>query len=132
MENKEDMQRKLFELRMIRQQMEQISAQMNMISEQVKQVNQIKNNLQSLQSVKNTPAQTQIGPGVFVKSQITDASTVLINVGAGILVEKSIAEANTTLDKQIEEGEGFINQLQESLEHLEHESQHLQGKCDHE
>lgn len=132
MENKEDMQRKLLEMRMIRQQMEQISAQMNMINDQLKQVITIKHNLQSLQNVKNIPAQTQIGPGVFVKSQITDASTALINVGAGVLIEKSLAEANITFDKQIQEGENFINQLQDNLEQLEHETLHLQGKCNHE
>jgi len=80
-----------------------------------------------------------LGAGLFVKSQIQDTNSVLMNIGSNTVIKKSIPGAKKIIDEQLTKLNKLIENIQSNnlkanqyKNNLIHELQHLQGTCTNE
>ena len=123
----EELQRKYLELQMINQNFQQIQEQITILVQQMKQLENTGDSLESLEkSDDKNPILVPLGGGLFAKSNFSKKEDFLLNVGSGVLVEKSLADSKDAVRNQIEEIAGIVTQLEVNLQHLSAEAQHIQ------
>ena len=121
-----DQQQLYMQMQMIAQQTQELEAQSNLLNQQVQQLSILKAGLKDL---KEGNSFSQIGAGVFVKSTLTDAKEVLVNVGSGVFVNKSLKDASNTVDTQIEQATKYLDQITSNLHMLNHQAATLQRQA---
>ena len=89
-----DWKDKYNEYQMLMQQLQQLEQNSEIIEKHVSDLNSLKENLGNVSKVKtNTESLLPIGNGIFLRGELKDSSSVVMNVGAGVLLEKSVKEA---------------------------------------
>jgi prefoldin alpha subunit len=79
---------------------EQYSEQLNVISQQIKELDNFREVLEKLDKSDEKEILSSIGKGVFVKSEIKE-KTFFVDVGAGVFVRKSLKDTGEVLENQI-------------------------------
>ena len=69
---------------------------------------------------KNTEILTPLSSGVFLKSNLKDNDEVIMSVGSSVTVKKSISEAKDLINKQHQEINTIIVQLEKEVEGYTH------------
>ena len=101
---KSDRQKKILQFQLLQQQLQQISEQMEVLQQQH---TELETSIEALQELEKTKAGNEflapIANGIFVKGELSDTSTLLVNVGADVAVEKSIPQVTALLERQKQE-----------------------------
>jgi len=129
-ETDQKLQQAYMQLQMIGQQLQSLDEQANAISTQTEELQKLKEGIGELADVKaGAKTFSQVGPGVFVKSQIADTSEVLVNVGAGVFVGKSVPAAQSTINKQIELISTHFSKVTGNIQMLNQQAMILQERA---
>ena len=108
---------KYIEFQMLSQQMQQMQQQASVLSHQANELKALSKNLSEIsQTDENSEMFTNLGIGVHIKSTVKDIKKLLVNVGANTFVQKTPEETVKLVDKQAEELEKFLENMQQQLE----------------
>ncbi|HLC58878.1 MAG TPA: prefoldin subunit alpha [Candidatus Nanoarchaeia archaeon] len=111
-----DWKDKYNEYQMLMQQLQQLEQNSEIIEKHVSDLNSLKENLGNVSKVKtNTESLLPIGNGIFLRGELKDSSSVVMNVGAGVLLEKSVKEAIDSVESQLLEVKSFLDQLKNEI-----------------
>ncbi|MCD4759626.1 prefoldin subunit alpha [archaeon] len=94
------------------QQVQQIEQQVATIGMQLTELEQLKENLIELKTLKNKKIHTPIGAGIFLESELKETNNVLLNVGANVIVKKDTDSAIKLLEGQVVE----LKKIQENMQ----------------
>lgn len=129
----EQRKKKILQFQLLQQQLQQISEQMEVLNQQNGELELSIEALQELEKVK--PGNEFLAPianGIFVKGELRDTSTLLVNVGADVAVEKNIPAVMELLEKQKQEiGERLVEAeavLQELARHATKIYKEIEGE----
>ncbi len=99
------------------QQLQQLQQNISALDKHIVDLNSLDQGLEQLTKIKtNQETLIPFGSGIFLKGEIKDNSTVIMNVGNNICVEKTLDEARETVAKQLEEVTLVLEQLREEME----------------
>ncbi len=102
--NAEEKQQKLLQFQVLQQHLQEISQQLELLQEQQAE---LEVGINALQQVKETAKQTEllapVANGIFVKGQLLDTKTVVVNVGSDVTTEMGIPRAVELLLQQQKE-----------------------------
>ena len=115
------------EMQELQQSMQYIQQQLQLLLGQKAELEQLTD---SLHELEKHPQQKDVlvpfGAGIFLKAEVKDSQTVILNVGANITVEKSIVDALSLVEKQYKELQTIEISMQEELAHIMQQLQFLQ------
>src|SRR3989338_1170568 len=101
MSSKAEIEEKLQYFQMMQQQLEQLTAHVEMLQQHMVELDESRSAIADLQTVElQSELLAPIANGIFVKGLITNTDTLLVNVGMGAVVEKSVADVIMLLDTQ--------------------------------
>ena len=128
-----EVQKKYIMLQMLKQQLNALAEQKNMINERIAELAVSIDALKKLKDVKEGQnIMTTLGSNVFVSADIQDIDKVLVNIGNGILARKSREDAINFLELRMTEiGDidkeltSEINRYVEEIQRLEPELQRM-------
>ena len=131
MSSKAEIEEKLQYFQMMQQQLEQLSAHVEMLQQHMVELDESRSAIADLQTVElQSELLAPIANGIFVKGLITNTDTLLVNVGMGAVVEKSVADVITLLDTQKRDLMLRIGEAQEVVEQLTQQSMKLYGEVE--
>ena len=128
-----EVQKKYIMLQMMKQQLNALAEQKNLINERIAELAVSIDALKKLKDVKEGQnIMTTLGSNVFVSADIQDTERVLVNIGNGILARKRREEAISFLELRMNEiGDidreltSEINKYVEEIQRLEPELQKM-------
>jgi len=128
-----EVQKKYIMLQMLKQQLNALAEQKNMINERIAELAVSIDALKKLKDVKEGQnIMTTLGSNVFVSADIQDTEKVLVNIGNGILARKDREDAISFLELRMSEiGDidreltSEINKYIEEIQRLEPELQKM-------
>ena len=128
-----EVQKKYIMLQMMKQQLNALAEQKNLINEKIAELAVSIDALKKLKNVKKGQnIMTTLGSNVFVSADIQDTENVLVNIGNGILARKSREDAIVFLGLRMTEiGDidkeltSEINKYVEEIQRLEPELQRM-------
>jgi len=130
--NREDTQRKYMEFQMIQQNMAQMKEQLTMIEQQIEEMSAAEESISELANInEDTEMVVPIGSGVFVKTKVKGSNEFIINVGANVAVAKTDAEAKKIINEQIEEVKKVQKQINQNILVLNERAQAIQQELSH-
>jgi len=111
----------------LQQGLKQVQQQLQLLQQQKLELEQMVDTLQELKKT-NTPHEilVPLGAGVFIKTNIKDTKTVILNVGSNIAVEKTVEDALALVEKQGKELGTIEHSMNEELAHMSQQLQFLQ------
>jgi len=118
------------QLQLASQQIKQLEEQMVIVETQVNKLRALKDSLGDVKTSKGNSTFSQLGAGVFVKSKIEDSSEVLVDVGAKVFVEKSVGDAQSTIEKQVDMSEKYLEQMAATLQMMNQQAMVLQEQAE--
>ena len=97
----EEIREKFTEFQTIQQQLEQINQHLEQLQEQL---SELEISINAIETIAETPLQNEflapIANGIFVKAELANNNTLIVNVGSNVTVEKSIPETVELLKQQ--------------------------------
>lgn len=118
MEKNKEKQNQLQKI-LLSQQVKQIEAQLEQVSENIEALTKLKLNVEDLSKLdKKSKSFFALGGGIFVQGEIEPVKEVLMNVGAGVTVKKDVKKAKEILDNQINELLKLKEKIQQDLSRL--------------
>ena len=125
-----DAQEKLMQFQQLQQHIEQITEHSQRLQQQAAEIYNSKVAIKEFGGCGGAETLAPIANGIFVKAEIKDTSTFLVNVGADTVVEKSSEQIIALLEEQenltnqkIAEAEDLLNQFHGQLEVIYQEIQ---------
>ncbi len=114
-----DLQRTYLQMQLIEQQTQQLQKQIHAIDQQTEELENVKTSLEQLQGIAlGTEMFVPFAGGIFVKAELKDNKSLLINVGAGTAVTKSAPDTIETVSQQISEMGDLRQQMVTQLDRL--------------
>ncbi len=127
MANEQEIQKKYVEYQTIEQHISKLQEQLSVINQQIENIVTLAATLQELSKAKSgAKTYSQIGPGVFVQTELKENKNVLVNVGADVVVVKTIEETKTDVEKQLSELKGVVANVTNEIEKFTLYYQNLQ------
>ena len=128
-----EVQKKYIMLQMMKQQLNTLAEQKNLINEKITELAVSIDALKKLKDIKEGQnIMTTLGSNVFVSADIQDTENVLVNIGNGILARKNREDAINFLELRMNEiGDidkeltSEINKYVEEIQRLEPELQRM-------
>ena len=112
-----NMKEKYMEYQILMQQLQQLQQNISALEKHIIDLRGLDDNLNSLSQTKiNSETLMPLGSGIFLKGELKDNKTVIMNVGNNVCVEKNMVEARDTVNKQLEEVSIVLGQLQEEVD----------------
>ena len=113
-ENK--VQERYMEYQLLVQQYQQLQQNIQTLEKHVYDMNNLKENLDTISKTQiNKETLIPLGSGIFLKGELKDNKNVIMNVGSDVFVEKNVEEAIKTVDKQFNEVNNLLEQMQEEI-----------------
>jgi prefoldin alpha subunit len=99
--DEEKLQKQYMQFQMLQQQIEHISQQAELLSEQNAELDISKEAISSLTKMEtDNEVLASIADGIFIKTKLSDNQKLIVNVGSEVTVEKSVPEVIALLEKQ--------------------------------
>lgn len=118
-ENKKKLQERYVEFQIMEQQMKHIENQVDALSGQIQELMITTQGIEDLEKVKpGTEILVPLAGGIFLKAELKDSSSLLLNVGSNTVVTKSAPDAKEFINKQLDEIKGAHQQLIVELQKL--------------
>jgi prefoldin alpha subunit len=97
-------QRKYMQMQMLRQQLEGMVQEKNMLNERLGEVAMTMDAIKRLEGLnKGDEMWSTLGSGVFIGADIKDKESVLVSVGSGIVVRATSEDASNMIDVRFRE-----------------------------
>lgn len=114
-----ELQQKYMQFQMYQQQIEQISEQLELLTQRLSELEVSQDALKNLGEIeKGNEILANIAPGVFVKAELKDNSKAIVSVGGDIAVEKSPQQIVEMLEEQKQELQKNLTQSDVLLQTL--------------
>jgi len=111
--SEQEVQQKYMELQMISSQLKQVQQQVEVLSHQIVELSRVNESLEDISKAKKgTDIMAPLGSGIFIKASLKETKEVLLNVGGEIMVNKNTVDAKTLVSNQIEEMTKIMENLQ--------------------
>ncbi len=125
--NKEQIQKKYFELQVLQHQLQQVQQQVQAIESQVMEMDVVQSVLDEFgKSKPGSDLFVTLTPGIFVKAKLEKSDSVLVNVGGGAVVQKSVPEGINLIAEQSVELRKLHGDLLEQMHMLTKRAESLQ------
>lgn len=115
-----EQQELMMKFQMFEQQINQINQQLQAVEQAILELTNIHTGLNDLVGAKGKEILTQVGRGIFAKTQLLDEN-LLVDIGEKKFVKKSIPETQKILKNQIEKLKEAQEQLNSNLEQINQE-----------
>lgn len=126
-ENNKALQQKYLELQLLEQQIKEVQQQQQILNHRLNELIKLNESLTDLEKFKeNQKLFAQIGPSVFIKTELKDSKNVLMDVGSGVIVEKPISEAIKLISTQLKEIENNLGLITQHLSNAAMQAQTFQ------
>jgi len=113
----QDLQKKYMELQMLKQHINTIAQQKQMIDERLNELGVTIEAMKSMSGIKKgEEIWSPLGSGAFIKSDIKDISSVLVAVGAGVVVQESIPKATEILESRLKDIEAVSQDVMQQAQ----------------
>jgi len=110
---------KILHYRILEQQMAQLQQQLQLLEQNIAEVT---NTLAAIDDLKNSKPGSQmlapISSGIFVKAELKDTDSFIVNVGANVTVEKSSEDVKKILESQSKEITEMRDEMMKGMEQL--------------
>jgi len=114
----------ILQLSRIQEEAKKLEEQLNIINNQIKEFEILKESLDNIDKTKNENFLASLGKGVFIETKINNKE-LFVNVGNNIVLKKNVKETNEIIDKQIKELNKIKEEIEKSIENLNIELQFL-------
>ena len=115
-EKKEQLQQKYAELQLLEKHISEVQNHLELLHNQSQELAKLKENLDDLKKTrKGKQVYSQIGSGIFIKTELKDNEKILMNVGANSVVQKTIPEAQELIENQKKEVNNSIKEIESKL-----------------
>ncbi len=115
------------QLQELQQGMQHLQEQLQLLLQQKAELDHLTDALHELKKQgQKQDVLVPFGAGIYLKAEIKDSQTVLLNVGAGVTVEKDIDSTLVLIDRQAQELVTIEGSMQEELAHVRQQLQFLQ------
>tara|TARA_Y100000034_G_C6797449_1_gene357554 strand:+ start:191 stop:598 length:408 start_codon:yes stop_codon:yes gene_type:complete len=115
-----ELQERYMQFQMLHQQAMKSQQQVQQISDQINELNVIK---EGLEDISKTDLETEllvpISSGIFVKAKLIDNTKVHVNVGNNVTVKKSMNQADVLIKEQIVQLQDVQHKLTSDLSNME-------------
>ena len=128
---KEDLQNKYMEYQILVNNLKQLEQQFVMMEQHLNDLKGLDESLDSLINTKENEMFSAVGNGVFVKTELKDKDSVLVNIGAGVVVRKKIKDAKNLVIRQVDEVQNLVIQIQDDFNNLNNEISILKEELHH-
>ncbi len=118
----------IMQLSMLEQQAREIQQQVGLVNQKIGELDVLKLSLNRLEASKEKEFLAPLGEGIFAKAILEDKE-LFVNVGSKIIVKKSIKDAEGIIDKQHQQLELLRKELEQGIEQLNNELQHIVNKA---
>lgn len=118
----------IMQLSMLEQQAREIQQQVALVNQKIGELDVLKLSLNKLNTSKEKEFLAPLGEGVFAKAVLEDKE-LFVNVGSKIIVKKSIKDTEGIIDKQRQQLESLRKELEQGIEQLNNELQHIVDKA---
>ena len=126
---KEGIQKKYVELQLVAHQLEQVKNQVAALDVQSNEMGLVGIALDDFSKAKRGSNMfVTLTPGLFVKAELVEENSVLLNVGAGAMVQKTISEAKELVVDQERELKKLHDELSVQALRLEEHVKKLQSE----
>ncbi len=96
----EENQEHLIQLQMMEQEARQLEQQLQLITQHLEDMEQLKSGLDELEKSENKEILANIGKGIYIPAEIKNKE-LLVEIGNKNLVKKTIPEAKEIIDEQV-------------------------------
>lgn len=110
--NEEEKKELYFELKQLDEEVKKLNTHLENVDEQLAELNssiEIINQFSELK--KGEELRVPITSGIYIKSELADTTSLMINVGSGVTVEKSPLEVTKILNSQVTELNKYRNDI---------------------
>ena len=114
------LQERYMQIELLNKQLEQISSQMGMLKMRIEELMSVGNAVEKASSGEGF---SQIGTGIFIKSEFKDGDNFLINVGRNLFVKMNKKEASDFTNRKIEDMKTIHSHLGGKIDELQNEIQ---------
>ncbi|MFH1592530.1 MAG: prefoldin subunit alpha [Candidatus Woesearchaeota archaeon] len=116
-EKKKKLQEKYYEFQVLKQHLEEIQQQKQILSQKGGEISKAGETLDDLGDVKEgKDVFAQLGGGMFIRTSLKNNKEVLMDAGANVLVSKKIPEAKKFMDEKVKEVGEALKNIDEALE----------------
>ncbi len=116
--NREEVQKKVFELNMLREKLQEMEQQRLVIGRQLEALKQLVEDLDEVSMNEGKEMMSPLGAGVFVKSKVADAEKVLVNIGSNCILEKKIPDAKRIVEEHSKKVKGSLEMLEQQISEI--------------
>lgn len=115
-EKLEAMQQSYMHLQMLDQQMKQVQENLAQLDKQKIDLLQVQQSLDDLKKAGiNSETLVPLSAGIFVKAELKNNNTMLVNVGGNITVEKTVEETKEMVSQQLQELKNLEKEMETQL-----------------
>lgn len=115
-EKLEAMQQSYMHLQMLDQQMKQVQENLAQLDKQKIDLLQVQQSLDDLKKAGiNSETLVPLSAGIFVKAELKNNNTMLVNVGGNITVEKTVEETKEMVSQQLQELKNLEKEMEIQL-----------------
>jgi prefoldin alpha subunit len=123
------LQQKYMEYQTLEQQSKQLSEQIQKISEQLYEIEFIRQSLEEYNKVEEgTEMLSPISAGIFVKAKVSESDSFYVNVGSNVVVKKNLVQAKELMKKQGEQLKSAHERLALGFEEINSRLQKLEAE----
>ena len=112
-------QLKALEMQLMGHNLNNLRNQIATITQQIIELEDLKEGLVSLKDVKDRKSFVPFGSGIFLESELKQPKEVLMNVGTGVLVKKDFGAATEIIGNQIGELKKISLEMSFEIEKIE-------------
>lgn len=119
-----DKQEQFMRINMLGQEAENIEQHMQAIDIQLQELNSVRHSIEAIESDKQKEILTNLGKGIFVRTEIKDKN-LFVNVGGETIVKKTPQETLKIIQEQTEKMFAGKEQMTQQIENLQIEMKHI-------
>ncbi len=102
MDNEKDIQKRIFEIRILEEQIKQLENQVAALDKEICDIQDTQTDLDEIGKIRQKEILVPLGRNIFINSKVDSGEKVLVDIGAKIIVKKDINGAKKLLEKQKE------------------------------
>lgn len=124
---KQDMKEKYMEYQLLVQRIQQLQENISVLEAHLIDLVRLRESLDSVSQIKlDQDTLIPLGGGIFLRGILKDNKNVVMAIGSNIFIDKNLDDAKITVNKQLEEVNYAIKQLEEEGANLNSKAHELQ------
>jgi prefoldin alpha subunit len=115
-----DQQEYFIKLQTLEAEANQLGEQLKIIDQQVREMNNLKENVEVIGNSKDEEIFAELGKGIFIKAKL-QGGDFLVDVGEKVFVPKNLKEINSVIDDQIGKFSNLKDEISHRIEEINNE-----------